>query len=82
MRLTDSLIKLLSHSLVTFSRALSICGGSILSERKKERKRERKKEAKVDTFQYIKQLPLSPTLKIKPILNGNIFCTVSRNGRM
>jgi len=50
-----------------------------VKERKEERK---KKEAKVDTFQNIKHLPLSPTLKVNTILIGNIFCTVSRNGRI
>jgi hypothetical protein len=46
MRLTDSLIKLLSHLLVTFSRALPICSGSSSSERKKKKK---KKEGRADT---------------------------------
>jgi len=64
MRLTDSLIKLLLHLLVTSSRALSICGGSSSSERKK-------KEAKVATFQNITHLPLSLTLTANTIFIGN-----------
>jgi hypothetical protein len=73
MWLTDSLIKLLSHSLVTFSRALSICGGSSSSERKEKKKRRGREEneVKVDTFQNIKYLPLSLTLTANTILIGN-----------
>jgi len=68
MRLTDSLIKLLSHLFVTFSRALSICGGSSSSERNKK-----KKEGKGGYIQNIKHLPLSLTFTANTILIGNSF---------